>query len=73
MHVDLIENTVSYVVRRIIQFRYSDSYVEEMLELFEELKNDFYSSESYRKDSFSFKSFNTMMKFQHAKLQEIVL
>jgi hypothetical protein len=44
-----------------------------MLELFEELKDDFYSSETYRKDSFSFKAFNTMMKLQHSKLAENVL
>lgn len=70
MHVDLVENTAAYLVRRIVQFRYTDDYVEEMLELFHDLKSDFYASEQYRKDSFSFKSFAAMMRLSHKRLVE---
>lgn len=70
MHIDLVENTAAYFVRRVIQFRYTDDYVEEMLELFHELKSDFYASEQYRKDSFSFKSFAAMMRLSHKRLVE---
>lgn len=39
-----------------------------MVELFDELRNDYYLSEQYRKESFSFKCFSTMMRLQYNKL-----
>ncbi|KAL4496465.1 hypothetical protein ABPG72_014695 [Tetrahymena utriculariae] len=66
----IIENTVSYLIKKIVQFQYSQEYIEQIYEFFNELKDDIYLAEQYRKESFSFKSFSTMMRLQSNKLQD---
>ncbi|KAL4463140.1 hypothetical protein ABPG74_007141 [Tetrahymena malaccensis] len=66
----IIENTVSYLIKKIAQFQYTQDYIEQIFEFFNELKDDIYMAEQYRKESFSFKSFSTMMRLQSSKLQD---
>ncbi|EAR91817.2 hypothetical protein TTHERM_00985110 (macronuclear) [Tetrahymena thermophila SB210] len=66
----IIENTVSYLIKKIVQFQYTQDYIEQIFEFFNELKEDVYLAEQYRKESFSFKSFSTMMRLQSNKLQD---
>lgn len=64
----LLENTALFMAKRVAQTKTPSEIIEIMLLLVEHIKTDFYSSEQYRREAFSFNTLVTMTKLRYAAL-----